>query len=89
MELLKKIFPYSFKEMKTVSDLVIGIIVYAVVGIIAGAIIAISGALTNWIPMGIGAVTGAILSAVGSIAEVYVGAGIVIKVLVYTKVIKE
>ena len=89
MELLKNIFPYSFKEMKTVSDLVIGIIVYAVVGIIAGAIIAISGALTNWIPMGIGAVTGAILSAVGSIAEVYVVAGIVIKVLVYTKVIKE
>ena len=39
MDTLKRFFPYSFKKRNTVSDLVVGIIVYAVASIIAGAIV--------------------------------------------------
>lgn len=88
METLKKFFPYSFKKMETVSDLVVGIIVYAVIGLIAGAIIALAGVLSGWIPV-LGAILGVILNLIGSIASLYVTGGIVIKILVYTKVIKE
>lgn len=74
--------------MDAVADLVIGIIVYAVVGIIAGAIIALAGVLSGWIPV-LGAILSVVLGLIGSLIEIYVAAGIVIKILVYTKVIKE
>ena len=48
----------------------------------------LSGLITGWIPV-IGAIVGLVLKLAGALVDVYVVAGIVIQVLVYTKVIKE
>ena len=88
MELLKKYFPYSFKEMKGAADLVVGIIVYVLVAIVAGAVLGLAGLLGGWIPV-VGAILGVLLGLVGAVIELYVTAGIVIKILVFAKVIKD
>ena len=41
MDALKKIFPLSWKYTKDVANLLIGIIIYIVVGIVAGVVILI------------------------------------------------
>ena len=78
MELLKKFFPYSFGA-KDVTALVVKILVYLVVGAIAGAVIGFLSGLP---------VIGLVFGLVGSIAGVYVTAGIVIAILDYMKVLK-
>lgn len=88
METLKKIFPMSWKYTKDVPNLIKGIIIYVVLGLVAGAVLAISGIITGWIFF-IGAIVGVLLGLIGGLVELYVIAGIVIQVLVYTKVIKE
>ena len=88
MESLKKFFPMSWKYTKDVSNLIKGIILYVVVGLLAGALIALSGLITGWIPV-VGAIVGIVLKLAGALVDVYVVAGIVIQVLVYTKVIKD
>ena len=88
METLKKYFPMSWKYTKDVANLVIGILIYLVVGLIAGAVIALSSLLVGWIPL-LGALLVVVLSLVGGIVDLYVLAGIVIQVLVFTKVIKD
>lgn len=59
----------------------IGIILYAVAGIIGGAIIALTGLIN--LPFLI-----VILKLLGGLLDIYVTAGIVLSVLVYCKVIK-
>lgn len=86
MDMLKKIFPLSFKNVDTVANLVVGILIYLVVGIVAGAVIWLATAITGWIPA-IGFIIGWALGLVGGIIELYVLAGIIIQVLVFTKVI--
>ncbi len=88
MQTLKNLFPLSWKYTKDVASLVIGILIYLVVGLIAGAVIALSGLLVGWIPL-LGALLVVVLSLVGGIVDLYVLAGIVIQVLVFTKVIKD
>ena len=44
--------------------------------------------ITGWIPV-VGGLVGIILKLIGALVDVYVLAGIVIQVLVYTKVIKD
>ena len=39
MDILKKVFPLSFKYVGEVAQLVIGILIYLVAGIVAGAVI--------------------------------------------------
>jgi Kef-type K+ transport system membrane component KefB len=56
--------------------------------IIAGLIIGLAGLLTGWIPV-VGPVLGIILSAIGTLVEVYTVAGIVIKFLAYFNVLKD
>ena len=88
METLKRFFPMSWKYTKDVPNLIKGILIYIVIGLLAGAVIAISGLITGWIPV-VGALVGIILKLIGALVDVYVLAGIVIQVLVYTKVIKD
>lgn len=88
METLKKLFPLSFKRTDTVGNLIVGILIYLVVGILAGVLIAVSGLVTGWIPM-VGAIVGIALKLIGGLVDVYVLAGIIIQVLVFAKVIKE
>lgn len=88
MDTLKKIFPLSWKYAKDVANLIIGIIIYIVVDIIAGVVIALAGLLSVWIPF-VGAIIAVLLNCVGAIVGVYTVAGIVIQILVFTKVLKD
>ena len=72
METLKKIFPLSFKEKKSVGALIVNILLHVLGGAVAGVIIGI-------LP---------ILGILGGIVELYFTAGIVLSVLDYLKVIK-
>ncbi len=87
METLQKIFPLSYKYSDTSANLVVGIVIYIAAGLIAGAILALAGVLAGLIPV-VGSIIGVLLGLIGSIVELYVFAGIVILVLLFTKVIK-
>ena len=87
METLKKIFPLSFKRTDTAGNLIVGILLYLVVGIVAGVVIAVAGLLTG-IPV-LGALLAIVLRLIGGLVDLYVLAGIVIQILVFAKVIKE
>jgi hypothetical protein len=79
MDTLKKLFPYSFKKKKTVSELIVNILIYLVAGILVGAVIGIC----SKIPV-INLVTGL----AGALVELYVLVGIVLSVLDYMKILK-
>ena len=79
MDLLKKIFPLSFKYAKDVTALIVGIIIYLVVGAVGGLVI--------WLASGIPFV-GWLVGALGGILDIYVVVGIVLQVLVFFKVVK-
>ena len=84
MDLLKKIFPFSFginnlPEDKRVTSLVIKIIIYVVAGAIAGVIIGV----TSQLP-----IIGIILGSLGAIVDIYMTAGIVLTILDFCKVLK-
>ena len=79
MDLLKTIFPFSFKAKDTVS-LVVAIVVYVLFGAVCGLII---GFLAK-IP-----VLGIIFSLLGSVLGLYGLLGLVLAVLVYFNLIKE
>ena len=79
MDMIKKIFPYSF-GVKDVTNLAIKIAVYLVVGVIVGLLCGIIGL----IPI-LGPIIGWL---VGGVVGLYNLAGIVIAVLSYLKVLK-
>lgn len=79
MEILKKYFPYSFKEKKDVAALVVNIIIYVVAAFVAGVLMAI----LSFIPF-----IGLIIGILGSVVELYVTIGIVLSILDYLKVLK-
>ncbi len=79
MDILKKIFPLSFKFTQDVANLIIGIIIYVVGGAVAGVLI---GVLSHLV------IVGPIIAIVGSLVDIYCVAGIVIQVLAFTKVLK-
>lgn len=79
MDILKKLFPYSFRKKSNLTELVINLIVYIVVGAIIGAVIGI----TAIIPL-----VGTIVGAIGGLVELYVGIGTLLTVLDYFKIIK-
>ena len=87
METLKKIFPLSFKEMKSGGDLALGIVIYVIIAIVAAVVIAVSGLLTG-IPV-LGVILGVLLKVAGIIVDAYVVGGIVLQILYFCKVIKE
>ena len=79
MDLLKKLFPLSFKYADTVTNLVIGILIYVVAGAVVGMIL-------GWLSLI--PILGLIFSLVSTLLGIYCLAGIVIEVLVFTKVLK-
>lgn len=79
MDTIKKLFPFSFKEKKTVGELVVNIIIHALVGLVAGILIG----LLSRIP-----VVGILVALVGGLVDIYITAGIVFSVLNYCKVVK-
>lgn len=79
MDLLKKIFPISFKYAKDVKALAISIIAYFIVGAVGGIVIWLASA----IPL-----VGWIVGTLGGILDLYVLIGIVLEVIVHLNVIK-
>jgi hypothetical protein len=88
MDALKKLFPLSWKYAKDVSNLIIGVIVYLVVGLIAGAVIWLATAIISVIPL-IGGLVAWVLGIIGGLVDIYVIAGIVVLVLAYLKVFND
>lgn len=84
---MKKYFPISFKNPTDLIGMIVAIIIYAVIGIIAGALIWVAGLLGGWIP-GVGVILGWVLRIVSIIVDVYVVAGIVISVLAFLGIVK-
>ena len=89
MDLLKKIWPMSFKNNDSVQNLVIGVVIYAVAAIIAGLILGVSGLVAGLMPEMLGKLIGLVLGAIGSLIDLYCVGGIVFKFLAYFKVIGE
>lgn len=82
MDTLKLLFPYSFKNKKSVGDLILVIILHLVVDVLAGALISI------FAKSGLPGVS-ILASVAGSIVGIYATAGIVLAILHYVKVIKD
>ena len=80
MELLKKLWPFSFVNKKDVAALVINVIIHVLADVIIGVLI---GVLVG-IP-----VVGIIFSLLGSIIGIYITAGIVFTFLDYFKVFEK
>ncbi len=81
MDILKKLFPLSFKFTQDVAHLVIGIIIYVVASILAGVVIGIVGLINlPLLPI--------LLRLLGALIEVYTVGGIVVQILAFTKVLK-
>lgn len=79
MDILKKIFPISFKFTGSVANIIIGIIIYLLIGIVGGVAIA----LTSFVPF-----VGWLCGILGTVVDLYVVGGIVILFLAHFKVIK-
>lgn len=88
MKTLKKIFPLSFKRTDSVGNLIVGILLYLLAGIVAGALIWLATLIVGWLPV-VGALIGWALGVVSALIELYILAGIIIQILVFAKVIKE
>ena len=80
MDILKKLFPLSFKMTGSVANLIIGAIIYLVIGSIFGAV----QFLVSSIP-----VVNAIVVLINSLGGLYTTGGIVIMFLYHFKVLKD
>ena len=78
MDFLKKIFPHAFK-VDSVANLVVTILIYLVIGLVAGFAIALLAKLP---------LVGALIGLLGGAVDLYVVAGIVLSALVFAKVLK-
>ena len=79
MEMLKKIFPYSFKEKKDIAALIINILIQLVINIVVGVVVGVLALIP---------VVQIIAGLVGGLVGLYFFAGIVISILDYCKVLK-
>lgn len=80
MDLLKKIFPLSWKYADSGKNLAIGIILYIVAGFVGGLIIGILAKIP---------VVGIIIGILGGVIDLYALIGIILEILVFAKVIKD
>lgn len=74
MEILRKIFPFSFKPKKDIGELLLHILIHLGVGALATLLVAIPG-------------VGQIIGILSGIIDLYLTAGIVLSILNYCKVL--
>lgn len=79
MDTIKKIFPYSFKEKKTIGALLINVLIQLVIAAIFGILI---GVLAK-IP-----VVNLITGIVGGLVDLYFVVGIILSILHYLNIVK-
>lgn len=87
MDILERLFPISWKYQKDVPNLIVGIVIYIVLAILAGALITLATFITGWIPV-LGALIGWLLGIVSSLFGLYLLVGIILSILLYFKVIR-
>jgi hypothetical protein len=87
MKTLKNLFPLSFKRNDSFVNFIIALLIYIVIGAVAGLLIAFADAITGWIPVA-GAILGWALRILGAIVDLYVVIGIIIQILAFLKIIK-
>jgi len=78
MDLLKKVFPFSFKA-KDLGKFIVSLLIYIVIGVVGGLVI---GLLAK-IP-----VIGLLAGILGALLDLYGLIGIVLAILVFVKVVK-
>lgn len=88
MDILKKIFPLSWKFTKDVGNFIVGIIIYILLGFVFGLVAGLVGLLVSGIPV-VGAIIIWALGAIGSVIGLYSLIGLVLLILVFCKVIKD
>ena len=88
MDVLKKIFPLSWKFTKDTANFIVGIIIHLLLGFIFGLVAGLAGLLVGWIPV-VGAVLIWALSVVGYVIGLYSLVGLILLILVFCKVIKD
>lgn len=76
---MKNLFPLSFKWASSLVSMLIGVVIYIVVGAVAGLAIGFIGAIP---------IIGIIAWVLGLAVDVYVVVGIIVLVLAYLKVVK-
>lgn len=79
MSTLKSLFPFSFGAKNGLGALIVNIIIYLVVGALAGIAIGILAKLP---------IIGIIVGVLGGLVDLYVAVGIVLSILDYLKVLK-
>ena len=79
MDMLKKLFPFSFNSKKTLGSLIVNIIIYLVVGAIPGALMGI----LKGIPL-----IGLFVGIACAVIDLYVVVGAILSVLDYLGVLK-
>lgn len=84
--MLRKFFPFSFKEKKDIAALIINVLLYIVAGVVIGFVLGLLGILSA-IPV-VGIILALVLGLAGSLVELYVLVGIVLSCLDYFKVLK-
>lgn len=79
MDLIKKLFPLSFKYKKSVVDLIVGIVLYLIAGAVGGVVIW----LASLVP-----IVGWLFGIIGGLLDLYVAVGVVILILAFLKIVK-
>ena len=84
---VKKSLPFKFSCKEETGNLIVCIAGYVIACILLGLIFGLLGYLLGPIPV-VGAVVGVLMYIIGSVVELYCLAGIVLNILIFTKVIK-
>ena len=84
MDVLKKIFPLSWKLTSDTTNFVIGIIVYVLAGAIFGLVAGLANAIFGWIPL-LGGILAWVLRVVGGVIGAYSIVGLILLILAYFK----
>ncbi len=79
MDLLRKLFPLSFKEKKDIAALIINVLLQLVIDIVLGWIIGIVALIP---------IVGIVVGLLGGLVGLYFFVGIVLSILDYFKVLK-
>lgn len=80
MDLLKKIFPFAFKDTKTNNGLIIAIIYHIVAAFVVGLLCGVIGWIVGFIPI-LGDIIGWIVGIIGSCVGLYALIGIALAIL--------
>ena len=90
MDLLKKIWAFSFAvKKKDVTSVVVNIILWVVGIVIASVVLGLAGWIGSLLPGVLEGLVGWALRAIGSLVDLYCVAGIVLSVLNFCDVLKD